>query len=869
MMQKRTLYSLLLTSFMLVCAFSLSSAQDVTFESVSAARCANGDLDITVNNPASISAFEIIFEVATCQGDAFLTDLDVTWAPGLTVLTNRIVDLSRVDYLGTDTVRIAGMMIDPGDACLGVGPTVVATIDFTVNASCEGVICLDGAVLDLTMPCCVKSAHTQFVDCATTTCIAAAIVPGTITVLNSAPVIDSFFCYDLHWGDVFTSQIYAHDNDMGNGCEKLEYYLVSGPALPAGAGLSVGKTSGMVVWPTTGADVGDWTICVEVVDSCGAADTICCDICIWNLPPEITCPVDTCPPDPTCAYTSQIVWGETATGTVCGFDPDGGPSPLEYYIISWDGPTPVNIVAGTGAFDWPTAEDNAFIGTFELCLGVTDNAPYASCSPTGDTTCCIEITVIPTYRVFIEKTHYTYQGDHEYVSVYLDDYINPPNEMGGFDFVIAYDRSALNFQIVTKGSFLLHCGWEYFTFRSWFWPSYEPHFFWGGIVKVVAMAEINNGANHPDCYAPGPHELFVIDFLVTDNRLFECMYVPIRFFWTDCGDNTISSVTGDSLFISRYVWDAIFDDSLPPYRIDDPLAPFPSYFGANNTCDMLVDDCKPDLLRIIDFYNGGVDIVCADSIDARGDINLNALAYEIADAVVFTNYFIYGFSAFHVNVDGQIAASDCNADGLALTVGDLVYLVRVIVGDAIPYPKLAPVEATYVVNQGVISVDKKMGAALVVVEGNAQPTLLANQMELKYAYDAENNVTRALVYSLEGNGFSSQFINAGGNIVSIEFGSYEGSVVKAAEVPAEFALHQNYPNPFNPTTAISFSLPSASDYTLTIYNVNGQEVSRMAGTHEAGVVELEWDAGELASGVYFYKLNAGSFTATKKMVLLK
>jgi len=82
-------------------------------------------------------------------------------------------------------------------------------------------------------------------------------------------------------------------------------------------------------------------------------------------------------------------------------------------------------------------------------------------------------------------------------------------------------------------------------------------------------------------------------------------------------------------------------------------------------------------------------------------------------------------------------------------------------------------------------------------------------------------------------------------------------------------LNQNYPNPFNPTTTIELALPAASDWTLTIYNVSGQVVADYNGHNEAGIVTVNWDASNLASGLYFYKATAGSFSATKKMVLLK
>ncbi len=472
---------------------------------------------------------------------------------------------------------------------------------------------------------------------------------------------------------------------------------------------------------------------------------------------------------------------------------------------------------------------------------------------------------VPLPTVTIEKTHNTVQGQHEYVSVTWE---YDPVEMGGFDFLISYDRSALNFQALVEGELYDSCSWEYFTYRTWFWPSYEPHFFWAGVIRIVGMADLNDGANHPSCFIPNslPATLFTLDFLVTENRLFECQYVPIRWFWTDCGDNTVSSVTGDTLYVSDHIYDFEGID------ITDSTFGFPTYFGVQSECLVDPDGEGPKIppIRLIDFVNGGVDIICADSIDDRGDINLNGVPNEIADAVVFTNYFIYGLSAFHVNTDGQIAATDVNADGLTLTVGDLVYLIRVIVGDALPYPKLQPVVATLAHEDRVVSVDAEMGAAYVVVKGNVAPVLLAEHMDLKYAYDAEEDVTRVLVYSMDkGDVFSGDFLGVDGKVVGIEMATYDGAPVELSLMPTEFALHQNFPNPFNPTTTITFALPTAADYRLVIYNVMGEEVTSFTGYSESGLVGVEWDASDYASGVYLYKLTVGSYTETKKMVLLK
>ncbi|KAA3634387.1 MAG: T9SS C-terminal target domain-containing protein [Calditrichaeota bacterium] len=88
-------------------------------------------------------------------------------------------------------------------------------------------------------------------------------------------------------------------------------------------------------------------------------------------------------------------------------------------------------------------------------------------------------------------------------------------------------------------------------------------------------------------------------------------------------------------------------------------------------------------------------------------------------------------------------------------------------------------------------------------------------------------------------------------------------------LPTSFSLSQNYPNPFNPTTNISFDLPKKSDVVLTIYNVTGQKVTEISDSYDAGSHTINWDASNNASGIYFYKLNAGDFTDTKKMMLIK
>jgi hypothetical protein len=90
------------------------------------------------------------------------------------------------------------------------------------------------------------------------------------------------------------------------------------------------------------------------------------------------------------------------------------------------------------------------------------------------------------------------------------------------------------------------------------------------------------------------------------------------------------------------------------------------------------------------------------------------------------------------------------------------------------------------------------------------------------------------------------------------------------EIPAEFTLHQNYPNPFNPSTKIRFVIPKSSFVSLKVYNVLGKQVATLAREEKpAGNYEVEFSGTDLPSGVYFYKLQTGSFIQTKKMILLR
>ena len=268
--------------------------------------------------------------------------------------------------------------------------------------------------------------------------------------------------------------------------------------------------------------------------------------------------------------------------------------------------------------------------------------------------------------------------------------------------------------------------------------------------------------------------------------------------------------------------------------------------------------------------------------------------------MVVVDSVIDGCRSFRINLDGQVAATDVNADGQTLTVGDLVYLIRVIVGDADPIPKLTPHPEELVVTSDrqadVVTVTtdavSTIGAALLVydISGDVTPGVPrlgpdAEGMDLQYTI--ANGELRLLLYNI-----GKSFVPAGRNRIievpiagqgqltfkNAEIVDYQGRPYRTSqtepETPLGFALQQNYPNPFNPSTMISFALPVASEWKLGIYNIAGRLVREFHGFNEAGSVAVEWngrgaDGLTVASGVYLYRLEAIDFSASRKMILLK
>ena len=137
--------------------------------------------------------------------------------------------------------------------------------------------------------------------------------------------------------------------------------------------------------------------------------------------------------------------------------------------------------------------------------------------------------------------------------------------------------------------------------------------------------------------------------------------------------------------------------------------------------------------------------------------------------------------------------------------------------------------------------------------------------------------TRTLYHFNEGTGdivYDSSGNNNNGTIFGAVWSSDVPGVTKVLEEtmmgPNEFSLSQNSPNPFNPNTQIKYSIPKSSQVALKIFNTPGEEIEILVNEEKtAGTYEVNWNAANLPSGVYFYRLQAGSFVESKKMILLK
>jgi hypothetical protein len=162
-----------------------------------------------------------------------------------------------------------------------------------------------------------------------------------------------------------------------------------------------------------------------------------------------------------------------------------------------------------------------------------------------------------------------------------------------------------------------------------------------------------------------------------------------------------------------------------------------------------------------------------------------------------------------------------------------------------------------------IAVISRDDAEAECIVSNCEELLNSTNSELGKAIDSLKQGNYVYVFNHLTNAWKFSQNMMGANLKK-ESGETENFL------PAEYSLDQNYPNPFNPTTTINYQLPEKSYATLRIYDILGNLVTTLVDEElNPGFYSITWDAGGLASGVYFYRFNSGSFVSTKKLILLK
>lgn len=730
--------------------------------------------------------------------------------------------------------------------------------------------------------------------------------------------------------------------DDPDGLAGLIEELVSGPG-------TIDTAANEVCFTAPAA--GDYTFIVRVTDPCGASDEDTITVTAeFNSPPTAQCPgspIDTliCDPGTICIGgfgdsdpDGNIVERSTSIGSlnadsVCFFADTSGS-----YVIVY------TVTDECGASDFCTVVVNVIIPQEPICPAVRDTSILACdyqeiCLPlntpsvgtngftctvisgpgaiVGDQWCYTPTSLNDTLDVVVrcEDNCGHVCLDSFQVILYFElscldcpefqldtlsalsgstvqaclRVVAPSFEWGGFDFLVNFDATVLTLNNVIPGEFLIDCNWEYFTYRL---VSTNP-----GLVRVVGIADMNNSNKHPNCLAPDSGDVIAcFVFQISPDRTLACLATPLRFWWNDCGDNTISNPAGDSLFIAG-------DDPFTVVDVEgNDLTGIPSLGGPPIPCP----SDKYSTLPCMKFHNGKIRIICPNEIDDRGDLNLNGLAYEVADGVLYSNLLIYGTSVLDPNYfEAQIAASDINGDGSPVTLADLVYLIRVITGDIEPLPdgytgtkigaavgtvELSTGRSAHQVTVNAASTTDMGGILLQFNTGGAEVLdvrAVGRAMNMDVKWNATDHGLRVLLANIgkeriaEGSGAILEIATSAPDRITLESAeaaTYAGSELTAniavPVVPDRFVLHQNYPNPFNPSTDFAIEVPVRSDYVLTIYNIAGQVVRNFTGTAEAGSLVLHWDGtdasgAKVASGVYLYRLQAGGFDAVRKMVLMK
>ncbi len=307
--------------------------------------------------------------------------------------------------------------------------------------------------------------------------------------------------------------------------------------------------------------------------------------------------------------------------------------------------------------------------------------------------------------------------------------------------------------------------------------------------------------------------------------------------------------------------------------------------------DGLIDDdnCPNDYNPTqSDSDNDGIGDACDDCHDMSGDIN-DDLVIDILDIVNVVNMILTGGSNSSDFNDCEKSDGDFDSNGI-INILDVIQIINTVLGQGrVVASDSGSVNASYdIIDNDLVltfaSNSSLSGLELAFYSDNLLD-IEVNDNDLRSdiysATDMYNDIQKYVVFSMDNVAFENNtlelVIEDGAQLdiqdINIIAGSKDGVELSllwdAAEVKA-FTLDKMYPNPFNPTTQISYSIENAGQMKLSIYNIAGQEVSVLHdGYQSSGSYNVQWNATELASGVYYVSMVMNGHVETMKAIILK
>ena len=258
----------------------------------------------------------------------------------------------------------------------------------------------------------------------------------------------------------------------------------------------------------------------------------------------------------------------------------------------------------------------------------------------------------------------------------------------------------------------------------------------------------------------------------------------------------------------------------------------------------------------------------ASSGDTNGDFQLNIL-----DIVMMVTHVIDDSYTFD---SCELIVGDVNSDSV-VNILDIIVVVETIM-----YGDLARTDEILIAAPSTLELLQRSNSLGYVTD---KPGLIGFELILSHEHDFSivlNEESFIGDYNTSGNETKIIIVMEGGSELFTTTGKFEieemmigttnGVLLDVAItiIPDEYTLERAYPNPFNPVTTLSFTIPTQSEVALSIYNIQGREVSTLiSGYMDAGYHSVVWNADSYSSGVYFVKMVAGEFVNTQKLMLIK